>query len=208
VFPFQVGPLATATLTWAADRTNTLKLLGSASENRFSIGRNSLLSEVSAAWTVRTTPHTLADASAGFVFVRTSGEDSSSAGLYGSGALGVGWDVPLTPQRAVRSSLRVRLSPGVDRFTALAVQIVRAEGAVDLAGSRLRVGVSGSEGHAIGGAGAGADDLRFGTRISWIALHGLTLEGGLSAARTNQPPFAGWQAQALLGLRLADRGSF
>ena len=208
VLPMQVGLQGTASLTWAADRASTLTLRASAAENRFSIDRSSVLSDVSAGWTVRAAPHTLADAAAGLVFVRTAGEDVSSTGIYGSGTLGVGWDLPLTPQRALRSSVRLRLTPGVDRFTALAIQMVRAEGAVELAGSRLQVGISSSEGHAVGGVGAGADDFRLEGRTSWIALRGWSLEGALSAARTNQPPFAGWQAQALVGLRWADRGSF
>jgi len=57
-------------------------------------------------------------------------------------------------------------------------------------------------------AGAGADEVRLEARASWLAARGFNLYAGMSAAWTNQLPFAGWQAQALLGLRWADRGSF
>jgi hypothetical protein len=114
----------------------------------------------------------------------------------------------MAPQRALRSSLRLRLAPGVDRFTALATQTVRAEGGAELTEGRLRAEVIASQAHAVSGVGAGADDLRLDVRTSWILARGWSLDGGLGAARTNQLPFAGWQAQALLGLRWADRGSF
>jgi hypothetical protein len=49
--------------------------------------------------------------------------------------------------------------------------------------------------------GAGADDLRLETHASWIVARGWSVEGGLGAARKNQPFFTGWQVQALVGLR-------
>jgi hypothetical protein len=48
VLPFQVGPLATASLSWAADRANTVTLLASGSESRFSIGLTSALANFQA----------------------------------------------------------------------------------------------------------------------------------------------------------------
>jgi hypothetical protein len=208
VLPLQVGPMATVSLSWAADRSNTLKLLANASESRFSNGRTSILSGLETDWTLHAFPHTILDAAAGATFVRSSGMDFSSSAAYPSGTLGVAWDVPRSPQSTLRTSLRVRLAPGVDRLTALAIQTVRAEGRAELTEGPLALGVSGAQGHAISGVGAGADDLRFETRASWIVARGWSLEGGFGTARTNQLSFAGWQFQALVGLRWDDRGSF
>jgi hypothetical protein len=216
ILPFQVGPQATASLAWAADRANALELRASASESRFSaiyaptgsIARTSALSNLEASWTARVFRHTLLDAAAGLALVHVSGSDISSSAAYGSGALGVVWEMPDSLQGGSRASLRVRLVPGVDRLTALAIESVRAEGSAELTEGRLRLGVSGSEGHVIGGVGAGADELRLETRSSWTVAGGWSFEGGMGAARTNQLPFAGWQLQALLGLRWAERGWF
>ena len=206
VLPFQVGPQATASLTWVADRRTTLTFLGSGSESRFSNGITSVLSSLEADWRFRASRHTLLDAAGGLMVVRSWGPDFSSRGTYGSGALGAAWDLPVAPQRALRTSLRLRLVPGVDRVTALALLAVRAEGNAELTEGRLRLGVSGSEGHIISGAALGADELRLEARSSWVAAHGWAPEVRMSAARTNQLPFAGWQFQALVGLRWADQG--
>ncbi len=206
--PFQVGPMATVSLSWAADRANTLKLLASASESRFSIGRTSVLSDLETAWTFHAFSHTMIDAGAGATFLYSSGLDSSSRATYPSGTLGVAWDLPRAPQSVLRAWLRFRLAPGVDRLTALAIQTVRAEGRAELTEGSLRLGASGSQGHAISGVGAGADDLRLETRASWIVSRGWSVEGGFGAARTNQLFFTGWQVQALVGLHWDDGGSF
>jgi hypothetical protein len=95
----------------------------------------------------------------------------------------------------------------VDRFTALAIQTVRAEGSAELTEGRLRLGVTGWQGHVVSGPSAGADEARLEARSSWSVALSWSLDGAVSAAHTNQLPFAGWQAQALLGLRWADRGS-
>jgi hypothetical protein len=208
VLPFQAGPQATASLAWVADRANSITLLAFASESRFSIARTSVLSNLEADWTHRASAHTLLDAGAGLAFVHSSGLDSSSIGAYGLGTVGVAWDLPLERQRALRASLRLRLLPGVDRLTALAIQTVRAEGGAELTEGRLRLGLSVLEARAISGVFAGTDDLRFEARAGWTVTRGVSLEGGLAAARTNQPPFTGWQFQAFVGLRWADRGSF
>jgi len=204
VYPFQVGPQATASLAWAADRVNSITLTASGSESRFSIGTTSVLSNLEAGWTLRALPHLLFDASAGLTGVYSFGQGASSSGVYGAGAVGAAWDLPV---RTVRTSLRLRLLPGLDPFTALASQTLRAEGAVEWTQGRLRLGVTVAQGHVVSGAGAGANELRLETRASWRAARGFDLYGGMSAAWTNQLPFAGWQAQALLGLRWADRGS-
>jgi hypothetical protein len=211
--PFQVGPTATVSLSWAADRANTLKLLAAASESRFSIGRTTVLSDLETDWTLHALSHTMLDAAAGITFLSSSGldssgVDSSSSGAYPSGTIGVVWDLPRSPQSALRASLRFRLAPGVDRLTALAIQTIRAEGRAELTQGPLRVGASAAQGHAVSGIGAGADDLRLETRASWIVAPGWSLEGGFGAARTNQLFFAGWQLQALVGVRWDDRGSF
>jgi hypothetical protein len=222
VLPFQVGPQATASLSWAADRTNAITLLASASESRFSSGTlvtsasesqsssgvTSVFSSLEMGWTRRASPHTVLDAAAGLVLVRSSGPDFFSRGTYGSGALGASWDLRMAPQRALRTSLRLRLVPGVDRFTALAILAARAEGNAELTEGRLRLGVSAAEGHIISGAAVGADDLRLETRSSWTVSHGWALEARMGAARTNQLLFTGWQFQAAVGLAWADRGSF
>jgi hypothetical protein len=213
VLPFQVGPMATFSLSWAADRANTLKLLASASGSRFSIARTTVLSDLETDWTLHAFSHTMLDAAAGFTFLRSSGPDSSgldssSTAVYPSGMLGVAWDLPRTPQSALRASLRVRVAPGVDRLTALAIQTIRTEARGELTEGPLRLAVSGAQGHAISGAGAGYDDLRLETRASWVVARNWSLEGGFGAARTNQLFFTGWQVQALVGLRWDDRGSF
>ena len=208
VLPFQVGPQATASLAWAADRLNSVTLTASGSESRFSIGRTSVLSNLEAGWTLRALPHLLCDASTGLTVVHSFGQGTSSSGAYGAGALGAAWELPVAPARALRTSLRLRLLPGLDPFTALASQTVRGEGGVEWSQGRLRLGVTAWQGHVVSGAGAGADDVRFEARASWLAARGFDLYAGMSAAWTNQLPFAGWQAQALLGLRWADRGSF
>jgi hypothetical protein len=222
VLPFQVGPQATASLSWAADRTNTITLLASASESRFSSGTlhasasgsgfssglTSVFSSLETDWTLRASSHTVVDAAAGLVLVRSSGRDFSSRGTYGLGALGATWDLPMTPQRALRTSLRLRLVPGVDRFTALAIVAARAEGNAELNEGRLRLGVFATEGHIISGAAVGADDLRLEARSSWAVAHGWALEARTGAARTNQLLFTGWQFQALVGVHWVDRGSF
>ena len=145
---------------------------------------------------------------AGLVFVYSSGPDASSKGTYGAGAAGVAWNLPMAPQRALRTSLHLRLMPGVDRFTALAIQTVRAEGTTELTEGRLRLGVFGSQGHVVSGIAEGADELRLEARSSWIAAREWSLEGAVGAARTNQLAFAGWQVQALVGLRWAARAPF
>jgi hypothetical protein len=213
VLPFQVGPTATVSLSWAADRANTVKLLAAASESRFSIGRTSVLSDLETDWTLHAFSHTVLDAAAGGTFLSSSGVDlsgqqSSSTGIYPSGTLGVAWDFTRSPQSSLRASLRFRLSPGVDRLTALAIQTVWGEGRAELTEGPLRLRVTGAQGHALSGVGAGADDLRLETRASWIVSRGWSLEGGFGAARTNQLSFAGWQLQALVGLRWDDSGSF
>jgi hypothetical protein len=208
VLPFQVGPQATSSLTWAADRSNAITLLASASASRFSNGLTSVFSNLQAGWTLHVSEHTLFDAAAGLALVHSSGMDTSAGGAYGSGTLGVGWDLPMAPQRALRTLLRARLSPGVDRLTALATQTVRAEGLAELTEGRLHLGVSGSRAHVIGGAGAGVDDLRLEVRSWWIFARQWSTEMAVGGARTNQLPFTGWQGQARVGLRWGDGGPF
>jgi hypothetical protein len=208
VIPIQVGPQATASLVWAADRLNSITLSASGSESRFSIGRTSVLSNVLAGWTLRAFQHLVCDASTGLTVVHSFGQDASSTGIYGAGAVGAAWDLPLAPAQALRTSLRFRLMPGVDPFTAQAIQTVRTEGDAELREGRLRLGMTAVHGHVVGGASAGADEVRLETRASFPAAHGFDLYAGMSAAWTNQLPFAGWQGQALVGLRWAGRGSF
>jgi hypothetical protein len=220
ILPFQVGPQATASLTWAADHTNTVTLLASASESRFSAtyipvsgrtsasGLTSVLSRLETGWTVRAGSHTVLDAAAGLALARSWGQDFTSRGTYGSGALGAVWDLPMAPQRALRTSAHVRLVPGVDRLTALAILVARAEGSAELTEGRLRLGASGSEGHVISGDAVGTDDLRLEVHSSWLAALNWAVEARMGAARTNQLPFTGWQFQALVGLHWTDRGSF
>jgi hypothetical protein len=206
--PFQVGPRATVSLDWTADRINSVTLSGSTSEARFSIDRTSILSDLRAGWMSTPSSRSSVDAAAGLVFVRSSGADFSSSAFYGAGALGFGWSLPMTPRRALRMSLRLRLAPGVDRLTALAIQTVRGDGAAELSEGDLRLTLSGSEAHVISGAGAGADDLRLETRASWLLAKAWSVEAGASAAWTNQAPFVGWQLQGVVGLRWTARGTF
>jgi hypothetical protein len=70
------------------------------------------------------------------------------------------------------------------------------------------LGLTGWQGHVLSGVATGADELRLEARSSWMVARAWSLDGAVSAAHTNQLPFAGWQGQALLGLRWADRGSF
>jgi hypothetical protein len=208
VLPFQVGPQATVSLTWAADRTNTITLLASASESRFSNSFTSVLSSLDTGWTLRASSQTVLDASAGLVLVRSSGPDFFAQGTYAAGALGAAWDLPMAPSRRLRTSFHLRLVPGVDRLTALAIVATRGEGNAELTEGRLRLGVSASQGHVISGAAVGADDLRLEARSSWAATPAWAVEARMGAAQTNQLPFTGWQFQALVGLQWADRGSF
>jgi hypothetical protein len=120
----------------------------------------------------------------------------------------VAWDLLMAPLRALRTSVRLRLVPGVDRLTALAIVAARAEGNAELTEGRMRLGVFASEGHIISGAALGADDLRLEARSSWAVAHGWALEARMGAARTNQLLFTGWQFQALVGVQWIDRGSF
>jgi hypothetical protein len=126
-----------------------------------------VLSNLEADWTHRASAHTLLDAGAGLALVHSSGLDSSSTGAYALGTVGVAWDLPLERQRALRASLRLRLLPGVDRLTALAIQTVRAEGGAELTEGRLRLGLSVLEARAISGVFAGTDDLRLEARAGW-----------------------------------------
>jgi|SRR6267143_360880 len=207
VLPIQVGPKATVSLAWAMDRTNAVTLLASAAESRFSIGTTAVFANLETNWTHRASSHTLLDAAAGLSVVRSSNPgSSSSAGAYPAGALGTSWELPMAPDRTLRTSLRLRLAPGVDQFTALAIQTIRSEGLAELAEGRLRLALTGSHGHVI--SGAAVDDLRFEARSSWNATRQWALEGGVSAARTNQLAFQGWQAQVFVGLRWTDRGWF
>ena len=206
--PIQVGPLATASLAWRADRLNFLTLSATGSYSRFSNGVTSALADLQPGWRCRATSHTLLDAGAGLALLHSTGPDFSSSGAYGSGTLGVTWELPLAPQEGLRSSARLRLAPGVDRLTALASQTFRGEASAELTEGRLLLAVAGSQAHTIAGAGAGADDLRLEARSSWIFARNWVLDGGVRAARTNQLTFSGWQAEVLVGVRWADRGSF
>ncbi|HEY4771274.1 MAG TPA: hypothetical protein VIH51_11650, partial [Myxococcales bacterium] len=206
--PIQVGPLATASLAWRADRLNFLTLSATGSYSRFSNGVTSALADLQPGWRCRATSHTLLDAGAGLALLRSTGPDLSSSGAYGSGTLGVTWELPLAPQEGLRSSARLRLAPGVDRLTALASQTFRGEASAELTEGRLLLAVAGSQAHTIAGAGAGADDLRLEARSSWSFARNWVLDGGVRAARTNQLTFSGWQAEVLVGVRWADRGSF
>jgi hypothetical protein len=142
------------------------------------------------------------------VLVRSSGPDFFAQGTYAAGALGAAWDLPMAPSRRLRTSFHLRLVPGVDRLTALAIVATRGEGNAELTEGRLRLGVSASQGHVISGAAVGADDLRLEARSSWAATPAWAVEARMGAAQTNQLPFTGWQFQALVGLQWADRGSF
>ena len=207
--PIQVGPKANASLVWAADRTDSITLLWSGSRARFSIDRTTLFSDLQAGWTHRASPQTVFDAAGGLVFVQSSATDSPSiTGTYATGAAGVSWNLPVAPQRALRTSAHLRLLPGVDRFTALAIQTIRGEGTAELTEERLRLGAAASEARVISGVGEGADELRLEARSSWNAARGWSVEGGLGAAWTNQAPFVGWQVQGYLGLRWAAQGLF
>jgi hypothetical protein len=209
VLPIQVGPKANASLVWAADRRDSVTVLWSGSQARFSIDRSAVFSDLQAGWTHRSSAQTTFDAAGGLVFVESFAQDSpSTAGTYATGSAGVGWNVPIAPQRAVRTSLHVRLVPGVDRFTALAIQTVRGEGTAEVTEGRLRLGVAASEARVISGVSEGADELRLEARSSWRAARGWSVEGGLGAAWTNQAPFVGWQVQGYLGLRWAALGWF
>ena len=56
----------------------------------------------------------------------------------------MGWNVPIAPQRTLKTSVHVRLLPGVDRFTALAIQTIRGEGTAELTEGRVRLGATAS----------------------------------------------------------------
>jgi hypothetical protein len=209
VLPIQVGPKANASLAWAADRTDSITVLWSGSQARFSIDRTAFFSDLQAGWTHRASPQAVFDAAGGLVFVESSATDSpSTTGIYATGAAGVGWNLPIAPQRTLRTAVHLRLLPGVDRFTGLAIQTVRGEGTADLTEGRLRLGAAVSEARVISGIGEGADELRLEARSSWIAARGWSVEGGLGTAWTNQAPFVGWQVQGYLGLRWATQGWF
>src|SRR2546425_488234 len=109
--PIQVGPKANASLVWAADRTDSITLLWSGSQARFSIDRTALFSDLQAGWTHRASPQTVFDATGGLVFVESSAPDSpSTTGTYATGVAGVSWNLPVAPQRALRTSAHLRRS--------------------------------------------------------------------------------------------------
>src|SRR3989449_11230822 len=73
------------------------------------------------------------------LFVESSAADSpSTTGTYATGAAGGSWNLPVAPQRALRTSAHLRLLPGVARFTALAIQPIRGDGTAELTEQRLR----------------------------------------------------------------------
>ena len=146
VLPMQVGPKANASLAWVADPVDSIALLWSGSQARFSIDRTALFSDLQAGWTHRASSQAVFDAAGGVVFVESSAPDSPSVtGTYATGSAGMGWNVPIAPQRTLKTSVHVRLLPGVDRFTALAIQTIRGEGTAELTEGRVRLGASASE---------------------------------------------------------------
>jgi len=207
VLPFQVRTQATASLAWAADRTNAVTIRWSGSHSRFSIDATSVLTGMEASWTSRASPRTTLDAGAGLVFVHSSRTEVESEAVYGAGAAGLAWSIPVAPQRALRTAFHLRLVPGIDQFTALAVQTIGADAAAEFTQGALRFGLTGSGTRIISGVSDGADQLHFEARSSWTA-HSWSLEGGIGAARTNQLAFAGWAVQALVGLRWTASGWF
>ncbi|HYV67461.1 MAG TPA: hypothetical protein VE964_14550 [Myxococcales bacterium] len=209
VLPIQIGPKANASLAWTVDPVDSISVLWSGSHARFSIDRTAVLSDLQAAWTRRASSQTVLDAAGGVVFVESSASDSPSVtGTYATASAGVAWNVPIAPERTVKASAHLRLLPGVDRFTALAIQTVRGEGSAELTEGRIRLGAAASEARVVSGVGEGADELRLEARSSWLAARGWSLEGGLGTAWTNQAPFVGWQIQAFLGVRWVAQGWF
>jgi len=212
VLPFLVGTQATVSLAWAADRVNTVTVRWSGAESRFSIDRLSVFSDLSSSWTHRASPRTVLDATAGLVFIHSSSADPTSPtepashAFYGEGSAGAAWNVLIARQSALRTSLHLRLLPGVDRFTGLAIQTILADGAAEWTEGRWGFGLTGSEARVISGASDGADELRLQARASWT-VRGWSMIGGAGAAWTNQVGFAGWQFQALLGLRWTASGT-
>ncbi len=205
VIPFQRGPEAVASLRFFVDRFTTMSLLADASYSHFGFGRDSLLSNLAAAWTLRATREVLFNATAGAALVRSQGPDLARA-IYASGALGAAWNRQLSAQSVLRTSVQGRLLPGVDRLTALGSQALRGDAGLDLSLGKTRASLSGSAGRTVKGAQVGARTLRLELRIGRAVFREWDLEGGIAAAASNQAPFAGWQSQAFLGLRWSDGG--
>jgi len=204
ILPYQVGPQATAALEWNVDRANALRVVANLAESRFAAQRFIVLSNFLAEWRLRASRQVVFDAAAGGAHFRTSDAQIVS---YPAGSLGLAWESPPRVSRALRASLRIRLSPGINPFTEQATEALRGEASSELSEGRLRIAVDGTGGYAVRGADRGARDYRLGVRALWGLTRAWSLEGGLRAAWTNQVPFRGWQGEPFIGLRWADVGA-
>jgi len=207
VIPIQRGFLGTASLAWTADRDTQIALQANGSATRFSLGRDSLLSEMQAVWTDRPSRQVRSDVSAGAALIHTEGDGVSEAHAYGSGAAGLRWDLPLSPRQGLSTAVHGRLLPAIDRLTGLAVQSLRGDGTAELVDGPRRFGIGASGGRALSGVSAGAEDVRLDARVSWALSPAFVAEAAYVAAWTNQPPFLGWQKQVYVGFRWAGAGA-
>jgi hypothetical protein len=142
ILPYQVGPQATAGLTWDAHRTNAFSLVATVAESRFADQRFIVLSNVLAGWRLRASRQVVFDAAAGGALFRMSDRQLVS---YPAGSLGLAWEPPPGIGRDLRASLHVRLSPGINPFTEEATEMLRGEANAELSEGRLRIAVEGTD---------------------------------------------------------------
>lgn len=208
VVPFQVGPQGSASLTWAADRNNSLSLLAAGSETRFfNFRRTSILSSLQAGWKTRATREISLDAATGVAWIRSADAENVSRDVLFSGAAAAELDVPVGPQRFVRGSVRTVILPGVDGLTGLASETLRVDASASFSAGSLGVTISASRGRVMRGPYAGASDLRLEALCAWTASRAWRIEGGANATQTNQLPFVGWQSLLFLRFRWNATGS-
>ena len=206
LLPLQSGPEAMAGLGWTLDPENTLSLRATATQNRFSADRSSLLSDLKAGWMLRPTREWRLEASAGAAFVRTEEAGLRTDETQLSGALRVRWAPPNGRARRLGASLGVSLVPATDPFTGQAMQTVRSDCEFEASRREWLFAVTGSAGRVLSGPAARAHDFAVGTRASWAFASAWTLESGVGAGHTNQAPIAGWRSEIWMGLRWSGGG--
>ncbi len=206
LLPRQSGPEAMAGIGWTVDPDNTVSLRATATQNRFSADRSSLLSDLKAGWMLRASREWRLEASAGAAFVRTEEAAIPTDETQLSGGLRVRWAPPNGGVRRLGASLGVSLVPATDPFTGQAMQTVRSDAEFEASRRNWLFAATASAGRVLSGPAARAHDFAVGTRASWVFASAWALETGLGAGHTNQAPIAGWRSEIWMGLRWSAGG--